>query len=1045
MPRKPKEAPPASNSTPASDLIAEFRARYVFPLDAFQEEAIAHLANDENIMVAAPTGTGKTVVAEFGVFRMAQKGLRVMYTTPIKALSNQKFRDLRDQYGADRVGLLTGDIIENRKGQIMVMTTEVLRNMLLQTPSELWDVGCIIFDEIHYLADPERGTTWEESIIMCPQYIQLVCLSATVSNAPEVAEWIGRTHRPIHLVTHLKRAVPLSLYYFLDGNLNLVINAKGQQVVDFNVGGEIRKKQMRGSRHAPVLEEERVSRERTEPTPREIVEALEKADLLPAIFFQFSRRDCEAAAEVCAMMRLQAVRDPGTLARINAVLDSYLERLSPEDRRLEQVQLLVYLAQRGFGFHHAGLLPVLKQLVEELFGAALMRVVFATDTLALGVNMPARTVVIGRMSKWDGVSKRPLLPNEFQQMAGRAGRRGIDEQGHVVIPYSPFVTFHEALNIATGPLRPVESAFTIRYNSVLNLWETPRAGDEGRKTNDGGRWTVDGGQQASGSGDVRQATGDSRIPASEGRPPSFVLRPSSSPEERILGVMRASLLQFQQSRRLRDLEEGLEEEDERLASVPVGCLIGYENGEELLDEYERLGRVVEEARRREKKAEQNVLYLQSQKEGIPWRRPERDQVRRAFKTLPLGALVHLDGRGWAVYLGRGLGAVIGLFLGIGERGSGISNNPKSKIQNPKLTESSVLAMNEYRQIDYLPEPPVALQLPYPLTTLAVPPTVPLDALLSGEEMAALEVELGEALEQVPDLEAWIAEYRAGLSSQVAEAADKAQAGLDEMRREVRQAAEAERKHVCHQCSVRKEHRTYRRQRARLMLDRDAAERRLQERTRYEETRLQNTLKGLVNVLVQFSYIRKGELTYKAKKLADVFDSNALMITEMIEGNYLEGLQPEDLAEVFSWFAYDRDIDFLNRLLLPRYLVNLRRELDDLQNAIFQAERRQDLRLTPGYNPFFYGAARSWCKGTSLADILDSLDLSEGDLVMTFNKTLDIMRQARDMFVHHDPEHPIRAGLEEADRMMRRGVVEMAYTLGFAPVGEQPGNSAEAEV
>ncbi len=177
-------------------MVAEFRTRYPFPLDPFQEEAIAHLATGESAMVAAPTGTGKTVVAEFGVFRAARKGFKVMYTTPIKALSNQKFRDLREQYGADKVGLLTGDIIENRNGQIMVMTTEVLRNMLLQTPSELWDVGCIIFDEIHYLADPERGTTWEESIIMCPKYIQLVCLSATVSNAPEVADWISRTHNP---------------------------------------------------------------------------------------------------------------------------------------------------------------------------------------------------------------------------------------------------------------------------------------------------------------------------------------------------------------------------------------------------------------------------------------------------------------------------------------------------------------------------------------------------------------------------------------------------------------------------------------------------------------------------------------------------------------------------------------------------------------------------------------------------------------------------------------------------------------------------------
>src|SRR5207253_2772339 len=210
--------------------------------------------------------------------------------------------------------------------------------------------------------------------------------------------------------------------------------------------------------------------------------------------------------------------------------------------------------------------------------------------------------------------------------------------------------------------------------------------------------------------------------------------------------------------------------------------------------------------------------------------------------------------------------------------------------------------------------------------------------------------------------------------------------------------------------------------------------RLNDRRRFEETRLQNILKGLTNVLVQFNYLRKGEKTYKANKLADIFDEDALMITEMIEGNYLEGLKPEDLAEVFSWFAYDRDLDFPNKLLLPRYLINLRRELDHLQNAIFAAERRQELTITTGYNQFFFGAARAWCKGTSIGDLLMRMDISEGDLVSTFNKTLDIMRQVRDMLRRHDPDSPILPQLEEADRMMRRGVVEMAYTLGFAPAG-----------
>jgi ATP-dependent RNA helicase HelY len=971
-------APNIEHTEEEAALIADFRARYPFPLDPFQEESIAHLATGESVMVAAPTGTGKTVVAEFGVFRAARKGFKVMYTTPIKALSNQKFRDLREQYG-DAVGLLTGDIIENPEGSIIVMTTEVLRNMLLQTPSALWGVGCIIFDEIHYLADPERGTTWEESIIMCPDYVQLVCLSATVSNAPEIADWIGRTHQPIHLVTHLQRSVPLSLYYFLDGQLNLVINAQGQQIVDFNVGGEVRKK-YQGQRHrGPALEEDApAGRERAEPTPRELVESLERADLLPAIFFLFSRRDCEAAAEVCAMIRLTALRDAETVRRINEVLASYLDRLSPEDRKLEQVQLIAYLARRGFGFHHAGLLPILKQLVEELFNKALLRVVFATDTLALGVNMPARSVVIGRMSKYDGVSRRPLIPNEFQQMAGRAGRRGIDAQGHVVIPYSPWVTFHEALNIATGPLRPVESAFTMRYNSVLNLWDPPNG-------------------------------------------------------ERVLRVMAASLLQFQQSRRLRDLEQELDEAEAELDEVPVGCLIGYDNGEALLDEYERLGRVVDEARRHEKKAEQSVKYVESRRAELPWKRPERDVLRRAFRTLPQGALVHIDGYGWAIYLGRGLGAVVGLFLGVRDQGSGARDQDLF---------GEVVPLTEYRHIDYLPEPPESVELPFALSTLAVPPTVPLDKLLTPEELAALEASTIQALEAVPDLEAWIEEYRASQSEHVEAASAKANAAHQAALEEVRQAAEAERMHVCHTCPVRKEHRSYRRTRARLMVDRDAIEKRLGERRRFEETRLQNILNGLSKVLVQFAYVRKGELTHKAKKLADVFDTNALMITEMVEGNYLEGLKAEDLAEVFSWFAYDREIDFPNRLLLPRYLINLRRDLDDLQNAIFAAERRQDLSITRGYNPYFYGAARSWCKGTSIGDILFQIDLSEGDLVMTFNKTLDIMRQAREMLARHDPDNPLVPLFREADHMMRRGVVEMAYGIGFAPRGEQPAEPPE---
>ncbi len=513
-------------------IKARFRSLYPFELDEFQNQAIDAYLSVGSVLVAAPTGTGKTVVAEFGVHDAWLRGHRVVYTTPIKALSNQKYRDFRERYGAD-VGLLTGDVIENREARILVMTTEVLRNMLLQSPWEVDEVACVVFDEVHYLADPERGTTWEEAIILCPDHIQLICLSATVSNAGEIAEWITRVHRPTQLVTHLQRAVPLSHLYFVEGQLHPALDERGR----FNpnvakLGGEARSRTRRDSfRRGRRLAA--ATTEREEPTPPQITASLRDGDLLPAIYFRFSRRDCEAAAALCASTRMELVRSVENSREINAILSRFLDRLLPEDQELQQVQTVVSLARQGIGYHHAGLLPVLKQLVEELFGRGLMSVVFSTDTLALGINMPARSVVIGQMSKFDGQSVRPLRPNEFQQMAGRAGRRGIDTEGYVILPYSPWVTFQEAMGIATGELYPVESSFALRYNTVLNLWDPP----------DG---------------------------------------------ERVLYVLRESLMQFQMSRKVRELSDDMQGWQQRLDAVPRGCLIGYPDGEQLLGEYDEL-------------------------------------------------------------------------------------------------------------------------------------------------------------------------------------------------------------------------------------------------------------------------------------------------------------------------------------------------------------------------------------------------------------------------------------------------------------------------
>ncbi|HLZ23991.1 MAG TPA: DEAD/DEAH box helicase [Ktedonobacterales bacterium] len=555
-------AEPVSFSPEAIADVEEFAGTQPFPLDPYQIEAARHLADGRSVLVAAPTGTGKTVVAEMGIWQAHRAGKRAIYTAPLKALSNQKFRDLRGRYGEAEVGLLTGDIVENARAPIVVMTTEIYRNMLLEglraaqvTPEEeaearrallhereqrgdrggsddqsvaaddvaelarraaldeeLSTVGCVIFDELHYLSNPERGPVWEEAIIHSPEHVTLIGLSATVSNADELRQWIERVHGPIALVFHDERAVPLEHYFYLDGELRLAMNADGRRVERFpDIGGEAKLARMRNRArrfdygadeeepphmvdilrrdnalardeaprerlaHMPraSAEEER-PKERLAPEAGEILTALRKAGLLPCIYFLPGRRAVETAAESAKGHLLVSPEDR---ERLHNEVQEWISRLPAEDQKLEQVRRLGALLPRGLAFHHAGLLPGLKMMVETLFQRGELRAVFATDTLALGINMPARSVVLGSLSKFDGTQMRLLTPNEYQQLTGRAGRRGMDAKGAAVLPYSPWDAFEPSFAALTAPLQPVTSAFSVRYNTVLNLW-TP--GDQRR-------------------------------------------------------------------------------------------------------------------------------------------------------------------------------------------------------------------------------------------------------------------------------------------------------------------------------------------------------------------------------------------------------------------------------------------------------------------------------------------------------------------------------------------------------------------------------------
>lgn len=522
--------------------IQAFLARYSFPLDEFQLEAIEQLSQGQSVMVAAPTGTGKTLVAEYAVWLAQQRNQRVIYTTPLKALSNQKYRDMRALYGDEAVGLVTGDIVEHSRASIVIMTTEVYRNMLLEdggesfsstkrlSPASLQDIGFVVFDELHYLSDIARGPVWEEAIICSPPHVQLVGLSATMSNAEDLADWITRVHRPITLVTHDERAVPLEHYYFLDDKLHLVQDANGNRVEFFpHIGGEAKLAQLAGRRRvytyeddddddeeeeavergrnrrggknqadrlpspdaqasaqtstsalpastdSPALESStqhsKRPRQRVAPEPGELLTALGKTDMLPCLFFLPGRRAVEEAAMGASR---HLFTTPAEAELIRNEINVWLQNLPKEDHNLQQVHSLINLLPRGLAFHHAGILPGLKVLVETLFARGHLRAVFATDTLALGVNMPARSVIVGSLSKFDGQEMRLLTPNEYSQLTGRAGRRGMDVHGTAIIPYSQWEPFETSFQRITGKLLPVTSSFVIRYNSVLNLW---RPGD----------------------------------------------------------------------------------------------------------------------------------------------------------------------------------------------------------------------------------------------------------------------------------------------------------------------------------------------------------------------------------------------------------------------------------------------------------------------------------------------------------------------------------------------------------------------------------------
>ncbi|WEK59785.1 MAG: DEAD/DEAH box helicase [Candidatus Microbacterium colombiense] len=490
----PSERYAAASAAADHPETAAFAARQKFDLDPFQVAGCHALERGRSVLVAAPTGAGKTIVGEFAIhLAMQTPNHKAFYTTPMKALSNQKFRELVEVYGADQVGLLTGDTNINGNARIVVMTTEVLRNMIYADSAALRDLRYVVMDEVHYLADRFRGAVWEEVMIHLPQHVRLVSLSATVSNAEEFGDWLDTVRGDTEVVVSEIRPVPLEQHVLVRDDLlplfddragiataqvnqelmrirsftgsNYDNNRRAQSYVSDRHAGRQAKRPERGGRRpvrsANVRKIERMDRP-------DVVKLLERANLLPAIFFIFSRVGCDAAVQ---QVRRSGIRltTPEERAEIRALVEERTRTLQEEDLGVLGYWDWLDNLERGVAAHHAGLLPAFKEVVEELFRRKLVKAVFATETLALGINMPARTVVLEKMEKFNGEARVAITSGEYTQLTGRAGRRGIDVEGHAVVQWTEGMDPQAVAALASRRTYPLNSSFRPTYNMAVNL------------------------------------------------------------------------------------------------------------------------------------------------------------------------------------------------------------------------------------------------------------------------------------------------------------------------------------------------------------------------------------------------------------------------------------------------------------------------------------------------------------------------------------------------------------------------------------------------
>lgn len=966
----------AQRAAEAKSYLGAFARSLDFEMDDFQREACRSLQEGRGVLVAAPTGAGKTIVGEFAIYLALQRGLKAFYTTPIKALSNQKFSELAEKYGSGNVGLLTGDTTINGDAPVVVMTTEVLRNMLYADSETLGDLGFVVMDEVHYLADRFRGAVWEEVIIHLPSEVQVASLSATVSNAEEFGAWLdtvrGHTdvivseHRPVPLWQHVmvgreivdlfagdttfdqiavslpddevpdlsdaedapdEAALPAAARKSVatragrpsarqpvtgpefEVNPELLAMARSESRMNFNGrfghGGRSRRRQDRNRDDRHTAEQRSPVRKASRP---QVIDSLNRQGLLPAITFIFSRAGCDAAVAQCAASGLWL-----TTEREQQIIAQRVDEAS-HDIPADDLDVLGFWAWRdglvrGFAAHHAGMLPTFKEVVEKLFADGLVKAVFATETLALGVNMPARCVVLEKLEKFNGEAHVNITAGEYTQLTGRAGRRGIDVEGHAVVLWQPGTDPAAVAGLASRRTYPLNSSFRPTYNMSINL--------------------------------IAQF---GRVRARE--------------------ILESSFAQFQADRSVVGLARQVRGREESLAGYAksMQCHLGD------FTEYARLRRELGDAEKFAARDHQ---------------RARKSRVAESLTRLLPGDVISVDSGRLAGY------AVV------------LDSDPNAREPRPSvLTSDSQLRRISVHDV----EAPVA-----PVTRIRIPKSFNAKVPKSRRDLASSV--RNAVSEDAPQRRRNSRHEDFGLGAR-----------MPDQERKITELRRALRAHPCHGCSEREDHARWSERWWKLRKETDGLVRQIQGRT----NTIAKTFDRVCDVLSAYGYLETHDggrvaISADGQRLRRIYGEKDLLISQAIRQGALNDLDAAELASLASALVYQAKRE--DRGLRPRMpSVSLETAVDIVVREWSQLEDTEEqnrLPLTGEPELGLVWPMYKWAKGRHLQDVLNGTDLAAGDFVRWAKQVVDLLDQLAKI-PQLDPR--IARICRDAIDLVRRGVV-----------------------